>query len=437
MVSNKNLFEVLNECSLEDKDDEILGTDDSETADDSETYDEWEIALFDVTEEFGDWRIFTRRSLRWIGNQIKQAETALQEGRELTLYHRPSAGEPKYGEKFVVAIVNKNKNTSATKDGDEHKQHHGKFKIDVRYLTRLELNRKFQKLAPSSVSVELLRDYNHDYEEGGPSWLPVPFVLDFLYRDQSTHHEDKRQMTEWLNYLEQMKKLWKDSEACAQVKESILRSPSTVRITRIVCFGLGTLMLAEGKGFNRVLEHLMVFQLAEMLDDFYREKGLSLPPVKVFLQDPLYQKKDEILFQQLHEGVNLVQDPYGLLEIDQNTLVIGAYVPTSFPLMQIIADMFDEHQGPAGFLIDHISRRCKDAGAGMYRSNDRLSPRAERMMEDYEKYSGTFEKEALCKELQEEFRKEPGKKPSGYWMRHMELWMQKKDAPDSSDEAEP
>ncbi|KAL5381112.1 hypothetical protein DPSP01_007368 [Paraphaeosphaeria sporulosa] len=48
--------------------------------------------------------------------------------------------------------------------------------------------------------------------------------------------------------------------------------------------------------------------------------------------------------------------------------------------------MFEEGQGPAGFLIDSVQRRWPE-DPGMYKINDRSSPRAERMLEHYSIYA--------------------------------------------------
>ncbi|KAF2438633.1 hypothetical protein P171DRAFT_491289 [Karstenula rhodostoma CBS 690.94] len=359
MSSSKNIVELLAECSLEDREKEPVGTnadqDDElvspEMDDNDKTY-KWEVTLFNIDEfekEFGNWRIFTRKFLQQIAQKKEVAETALQEGKRLTLLHCPSHGEPESGEKFAVVVM--------TNNGFDRD-----VKVSVRYLSRVELHRGFQQLRHTSNSVELLRDYNFDPDI---DWIQVPYVLDFINRNDVQSHKNMKEMVEWRNQLQRTKKLWKDSIACTEVRDAILSCPKTVRITRIVCFGLGTLT-RQGKGLdldlNRVLEHLMVFQLAETLDIYHLEKNSSSPPVEVFLQDPMYQEKDQQLLRELREGVKSVDDPHGLLAINRDTLVIAAFVPKDFPVMQIIADMFEEDQGPAGFLIDNIRQTGTNPG---------------------------------------------------------------------------
>ncbi|KAJ4356566.1 uncharacterized protein N0V89_004600 [Didymosphaeria variabile] len=413
MALNHNPFiELLADCSLEDRDETPPPTN-NESQDDEfvyyesgEPYYKWEVNSFNVAEfeeRYGNRPIFTREFLRYIAKKKDDADSALQKDKSLTLFHTPRIEEPGHGDRFIIGEVR-----------DSH--HYDDDIVSVRYLSRVELHPEFQQLRRTSESVGLLREYNDDVDTEG-DWLPVPFALQLVERDQSTYHADVNKMGEWRDHLQQMKKFWINSKACKDIGDAILGCP--IPVQRIVCFGLGTLPF-EAKDFNRVLEHLMVLQLAELLDETNKEKGSSISPVEVFLQDPAYQKKDRQLLQGLRQGVKFVEDPQGVLAIDQNTLVIGAFVPTAFPLMQIMADSFEEGQGPAAFLIDNIQRRCDEPG--MYKSNDRLSPRAEHMVENYTKHSGVFSKEALRKELQEALVGHPR-----YWMESMGLWTRKKD----------
>ncbi|KAL1606426.1 hypothetical protein SLS60_003830 [Paraconiothyrium brasiliense] len=414
MSSSQNLFSKLADISLEDRDETPSPTNPESQDDefvhkdsDGEDYYKWELDPFDIAEfegKYGNRPIFTRKLLHHIAKQKDLAVSALHGDKSLTLWHKPMPQEPGAPERFVVAEVREN-------------DHYDDDRVIVHYLSRVEMHPGFQQLRRTSQSVGLLRDYNWDPDTKG-QWLPVPFALEVVGRDRSTYHSDTKKMEEWRDHLQHTKKLWKNSKACKEVGDAVLESP--IPVQRIVCFGLGTLSFEE-KDFNRVLQHLMVIQLAELLDENNQKKDLSLPPVEVFLQDPAYKERDRQLLQGLRNNVKFVEDPQGVLAIDQDTFVIGAFVPTEFPLMQIIADSFEEGQGPAAFLIDNIQRRCKEPE--MYKINDRLSPRAVRMGRNYTKYPGTFGNEALGKELQEALVGHPR-----YWMESMGLWTRKKDA---------
>lgn len=279
-------------------------------------------------------------------------------------------------------------------------------RISVQYLSRVELCKDFQNLHKTSHSVRLLREHNDDEDE--KDWLPVPFVLDLVERDQNIDHKDPIKMQDWKEHLWRMKILWEHSKACEEIKKVIAAGKG--RISRIVCFGLGTLKPDKRK-CNRELEHLMAIRLAEILDQSNQKKD----PVKVYFQDPMYQEKDRQLLQGLRDSIEFVEDPKGVLTIDEETLVIAAFVPTQFPLMQIIADAFEEGRGPAGFIIDHTERRHSEPGR--FKINDRLSPRAERMMKHYTRWPGHFGRAALGNELEDLISNEK------YWMDDMELWM--------------
>ncbi|KAF9736684.1 hypothetical protein PMIN06_002716 [Paraphaeosphaeria minitans] len=285
------------------------------------------------------------------GDKNKElVETAIQDGKRRTILHCPSHSEPESGERFCVV------DTADNELGPE-------AKVSVQYLARVKLHRDFQQLRHIQSSVKLLKYYNEDPEDD-IDWLPVPYVFDFFNHNNGQSHKDMEQMTDWRNQLQRTKKLWTDSKACVEVRGAIINCSNPVRITRIVCFGLGTLTFDE-KNFRRILQHLMVSELADMLHSFHREKDTSSSPVEIFLQNPSYEEKDKQLLRGLHDGIKFVEDPRGLLEMNQDTLVIAAFVPTMFPVMQIVADMFEKGQGPAGFLIDNIQPKC--AEPGMYR----------------------------------------------------------------------
>lgn len=71
--------------------------------------------------------------------------------------------------------------------------------------------------------------------------------------------------------------------------------------------------------------------------------------------------------------------------------------------------MYEEDQGLAGFLIANIDSVCKELG--MYKAGDRTSPRAQKMLAQYERTEKTkrpskkekkklfFERKSLAKEL--------------------------------------
>ncbi|KAJ4290588.1 hypothetical protein N0V90_010806 [Kalmusia sp. IMI 367209] len=252
--------------------------------------------------------------------------------------------------------------------GDSH--HDDNLHICVRYLSRVEMHPGFQKLKKSSPSVELLRELNENED-----WLPAPFVFEWILRDQ-------------------------------------------------ICFGLGRLNFNED---HRELQHLTVFDIAKILDSIYQAEGPIVPKVQVFLQDPMYQAKDKALLQGLHQDVKFVEDPHGFRFIDEHTLVIAAFLPYEFPLMQIIADLFEEGRGPAGIIIDNLERNSQEPG--MYRINDRLSPRVVRMMQNYLKYQHGFGGEDLGAELWQELGA-----TKRYWLESMGFWIRRNILPLSKED---
>jgi hypothetical protein len=49
--------------------------------------------------------------------------------------------------------------------------------------------------------------------------------------------------------------------------------------------------------------------------------------------------------------------PDGLLAVDSNTILVALYLPTQFPCIQIIADLFVSGSGPAVIIGDTLPDR--------------------------------------------------------------------------------
>lgn len=386
MSASKNIYDALSEqvqsLDIEEEwsDDEILGKDD-----DGEFVYKWEVNFFNVDEfekTWGNKPIFTRKKLEEIKNAKKNLYDKDRKGADSVEVYIPGPGEIASGERFVVG------KTCEDEDYDYRK-------IIVCFLSRIEMHPEFQKLRTCSEWVEKLRTLN---EEKRDKWLPVPFLLNWMELGSSDHN-DAELMARRRHQLQESKKLWEKSDLREQFhrafRSALALGSKATRIKRIACFGLGSLQFNHS---TRELQHLSIFDLAMTLENAYRSEGSEAPEVEVVLQDPLYVRKDHILLGELYRNVRFAEDPDGILDIDEETLVVGVYVPTNFPILQVVADMFDEGAGPAGFLIDHVEHRHVDKNSGMYRSNDRLSPRAYRMIQAYETHDGAFKDEKLKQE---------------------------------------
>ena len=385
MSASKNSYAVLgDQDEASAKDYEYLGIDEN-----GEEWYRWETDPFNVVEferSSGHDRIFTRKMLEKIKNAKESLIRKAREGDDWEEVYVPEPGEMAHGKKFVVGQT------------FEKEIYHDQ-KISLSYLPRVQMHPDFHRLRTCSPSVKRLREMNP--KETG--WLPVPFELEWKESDLGSDHHDVEQMNLRRHELQEIKTLWEESAVRSQFREAFRAAPAlkskATRIKRVACFALGTLDF----GGVRELQHLAMFDLATMLGEINRSEDPKASQVEVALQDPSYKTIDHILLKELYQSVRFVEDPDGILRIDKETLVVGVYPPTSFPIMQVVADMFEEGDGPAAFLIDNVKLREPD-DRNMYRSNDRLSPRASRMMQLYWKYGEDFQVGGLKDVFKQRFR---------------------------------
>lgn len=172
-----------------------------------------------------------------------------------------------------------------------------------------------------------------------------------------------------------------------------------------------------------MLQHLTVFSIADELNALHVSRDPACPPIQIIAQDPCYEQKDRNLLQELtaHPIEFGLTDSETLLAIDANTLMVTAFLPTSVPLMQIIADLFAglPGKGPAMMLCDEIEVSTKKRN---YCFRNRGAPHVARYVKQgYSKWPGKFVDldEALVEEAGWEGRK------GAYWLRSMGLYLRK------------
>ncbi|KAF2252168.1 hypothetical protein BU26DRAFT_421735, partial [Trematosphaeria pertusa] len=290
--------------------------------------------------------------------------------------------------------------------------------IGIEYLTRVELHPDHHGLAHPSPRVEKLREYNTGKMKMKDQWIPVPFVFEAYERLPCTVHENQVLMQKWHAHLKRTQELWRASHAYADVKQVFQAAAKlAVPIKRIVCFGLGKLN-TRPEFYESALQHMTAFDIASILDGVYHAADPSIPDIEVFVQDPCYTQKDQVLLRTLCPRVRFVEDPYGLLAIDEHTLVIAAYLPHFFPLLQIVADMLPLGFGPAGFIIDDIYLSDSQQ---WYAYCNRPSPNVLRMLKDYRPWMRGFDGKLLGAELRRNvYGNRNGKR---YWLEAMRVWI--------------
>lgn len=362
--------------------------------------------LVQLGTEFNGRPIFTRHLLQ----EIKDNKTAISTEMQKPLHIR----------KPVVA---------------EHQSRFGKFRIwnpdiddaddndgtcaSIHLMTRAELHPDFQKYHwKFSKTNRLLRVSNR--LQAKKAWIPAPYTLDIDDLASSNDYRDDTIMRSYWKALQNTKSLWLKSSSCAKLRPIINDLALTHKpITKIVCFGLGALDLSK-IWWCSALQHITAFTMAKQLEQVYRKQFSHETPVEIILQDPCYTRKDRELLRKLYGGtVSFASNLDGLLAIDSSSIVVTAFLPVHYPLMQIIADMFHETngEGPADIVCDSMSL---DPTREFYALRDRSSPEvAQFLTEQY--VVSDFKDRVMGQELAEDCFG-AGDDGRDYWLSSMQLY---------------
>lgn len=153
-----------------------------------------------------------------------------------------------------------------------------------------------------------------------------------------------------------------DSSLHIQHLTDIFTTPGAPRITKIVAFALGSIALdsRHPSPTESLHQHAMAIHLG---------RRLCCP---VFLQDPVYMPLEVTLFSSL--GATILPNPEGLLEMDDDTLVISIY--PDVPIRQMVADI----ARPAAMIWNRVTG---DKMKMRHNWTDPESGRLVKMMEGY------------------------------------------------------
>jgi hypothetical protein len=319
-----------------------------------------------------------------------------------------------------------------------HQSRLGKFKIwnsdaddaddnngacaSIRLMTRAELHPDFQRdYWRFSKTIRLLRVSNRLQAKN--TWIPAPYTLDIGDLASSNDHRDVTIMRSYWKALQNTKSLWLKSSSCAKLRPIINNLALTHKpITKVVCFGLGALDLSK-TWWCSALQHITAFTMAKQLEQIYRKQFSHKKPVKIILQDPCYTQKDRELLRKLYGGtVSFASDPDGLLAIDSSSIVVTAFLPVHYPLMQIIVDMFHgtNGEGPAAIVCDSMAL---DPTREFYALRDRSSPEVARFLTEQYVVSD-FKDHVMEQELAEDCFG-AGNNGHDYWLSGMQLYSRK------------
>lgn len=254
--------------------------------------------------------------------------------------------------------------------------------VMIYYMNRVELNPDFRRrFGNTSTNLSHLFNLNDELTDAEKVRIHAPYTLSSKKKFNNNAHKNKVNMVAMRKYLLRTQQLWEKSgsrqEICSRV---LLGAADTTPITKILCMGLGELRNKPG-WYGSTLQHLCVFSLANELDAFNKKQDPKCPPVTIIAQDPFYTERDFIVLQELaSRPIDFsMSNPEALLAIDENTLIVTAYLPTSVPLMQIIADLFYDNpeKGPAMMICDKMDLNLEKRE---YCYSDRDSPKVARFL---------------------------------------------------------
>lgn len=142
---------------------------------------------------------------------------------------------------------------------------------------------------------------------------------------------------------------WEQSKTHKSFKQLLENLDITVKIDKIVCFGLGFLSNLNQRGERQShIQHASVLTMASTLAKRHPDQN----SIRIYAQDPSYTDLDKTFLSSI--GVTVLRDPKGFLEIDERTLVFS--VAPEVCVRQIVADL----NHPAAMVWNTVSDDMKE-----------------------------------------------------------------------------
>jgi hypothetical protein len=299
--------------------------------------------------------------------------------------------------------------------------------VNVHYMSFVELDPYFHKKGSRSKHTRALHNMNEEGKDTGDEQILCPIYLQsYDSKVQKRDHITNQKVTiaEWRKTVSLISEFWESSRAWNHIRTLLRTAASkTAQIKNIVGFGLGSMVqeqYRDGDKYQALLEHLTAFSIASELATIYQAQDPTTPPIKVVLQDPGYTETDGTLLREVFpfstDDLIFVSDPDGHSYVNPHSLVMAAYLPLVFPLVQVLADMPNP---PAAFLGDAMKL---DPKKRLYRGVDRATPRVVTWLSKYGK--SNFDDVKVENDL---FHKTS---LGMFWLWDMNLWLKPKPKPE-------
>ncbi|KAI4920132.1 hypothetical protein J4E90_002272 [Alternaria incomplexa] len=283
-----------------------------------------------------------------------------------------------------------------------------KQRVDVEFAPRVALDPEFQRKYGWHVNATLmLRIYSDAVTTHSGTekvYLDAPYALRIEDQGRTLEHQDAKQMQRYRDAIAQSLAFWWKGDLARKFTQRIKSIAGlSAPIEKIVCFGLS--VPRPGRIHDSVFQHIPIFSMAKTLARHYKKSGLQQDKIKLLLQEPDYEERDWTLLGELHllmdceesSELEFVNDPDGLLAIDSSTMVVAPHLPSYYPWIQIIADLFASGSGPAVIIGDNLA---VDLDKQVFAINDRGSPVVAKFLsERYEEFQSVLEGEKSWNEL--------------------------------------
>lgn len=169
-----------------------------------------------------------------------------------------------------------------------------------------------------------------------------------------------------------MDKIWETSTAAKQITDFLNTHSNFMNtVTKVVGFDLGEpgeRRLAQATETS-YFQHLTLLHIAHEL-----EKAQGKQKLRVFVQDPAYNSLSKAVLGELstkfNREIEIVEDPNGLLEMDEQTIVFHCRIP--FDIADLAVYIAGEN-GLAGLLgakIDVDPQKQKKSGHHVFQTQN-------------------------------------------------------------------
>jgi hypothetical protein len=107
----------------------------------------------------------------------------------------------------------------------------------------------------------------------------------------------------------------------------------SIFVSKIVCFALGSLSPRSGSDGSSSRTHAIQHAAVERSISYFKERAGH--DICCYAQGPAYSDTDKEFLRTI--GIDVIEDPNGFLEVDENTFVVS--ISTDVPVNIIVPDL--------------------------------------------------------------------------------------------------